>query len=529
MLLFIFLIDTAPILFHYFSMSTKSSGNFFSNLLATLFGTNDAEAEKKRQLKAISKKLAKSKFNKFYKFSGNECLPTLAKLFYEIYKAIFPMQAMFNSVQNPNLFKNLLIDYSTPEQIRKIEESLSVQKITELSKTIPLENLKKQAEQRLSAYSDYFTLEQISKIDTMYKQLLALKQFCTFDYYFFLKKFDKTLKENSFNTVPHFEKINAEYIADDLKDFVSIAWAIPFESDWSELFKVFKAYKGVEPIPLALWKKIMLRLQTIQHSHCFEMMIKLITANPAENVEIQMPSKNIVEPHIDQIRKEVNECLQTLTEKEKDTKTKNIANQLFGNSELIPIKNYTESENSVFSRKGLKTFQYTEALDYLKAFLIEIVKKDMREYYDVVIVRGQWESQSLSAPFSDGYNRLIMFSDKISNFDEELSEEAPIGMKIKNLLPKTERDNSARNILNRVIQDANDSAYSLIAESLKDIITIGKTIRTLIEDISKPKPTIVSNWKALEHFTDTPLKEAGVSLYKKIYLFTTLMKTCMME
>ncbi len=510
-------------------MSTKSSGNFFSNLLSQIFGSNDAEAEKKRQLKAIAKKLSKSKFNKFYKYSGNECQPTLAKLFYEIYKAIYPAQAMFNSVQNPNIFKKLLIDFSSSEQIRQIEESLTVQKITELSKKIPLENLKKEAEKRISAYSDYFTLEQISKIDTMYRQLLALKEFCTFDYYFFLKKFDKTLRENSFNSVPRFEKINAEYIADDLKDFISIAWAIPFDSDWTELFKILKAYKGVEPVPLVLWKKIMVKLQTIQHSHCFEMMIKLIVANPNETVEIQSPSKNIVEPHIDQIKKEVSECLRVLTEKEKDTKTKDIAAQLFGNSELIPIKNYTEAMSSVFKRKGLKIYQYTEALDYLKSFLIEIVKKDMREYYDVVIVRGQWESQSLCAPFSDGYNSLIANSDKIFSFDEELSEDSSVGMKIKTLLTKADRDNSAKNILNRVIQDANDSAYSLITESLKDIITIGKTIRTLIEDISKPKPTIVSNWKALEHYSETPLKEAGISLYKKIYLFTTLMKTCMME
>ena len=67
----------------------KTSNNFFKKLIESLFGSSDADAEKRRQLKLINKRFSKSRYSKFYKRSGNEALPALAKFIYEIYIFIF--------------------------------------------------------------------------------------------------------------------------------------------------------------------------------------------------------------------------------------------------------------------------------------------------------------------------------------------------------------------------------------------------------------------------------------------------------
>ena len=146
-------------------MADNSSGNFFSNLFSSLFGSNNPDADKKRQLKNLSKKYSKSKYNKFYKNMGNEMLPAFAKLFYDLYKAVYPAQTMFHAVQNPNMFKSLLIHASIPENIQQIEDSLTEQKINEMATKIPLANLKQQVNERISTYSDFFTLDRITEID----------------------------------------------------------------------------------------------------------------------------------------------------------------------------------------------------------------------------------------------------------------------------------------------------------------------------------------------------------------------------
>lgn len=508
-------------------MKQEKSGNFFQSLLGSLFGGSDGEAEKRRQLRTIAKRLSKTKFGKFYKFAGNEALPLLARNIFEIYKVIYPAQTMFQNLQNQGVLKHLAIDFYTPNEIREIEGSLSEENLIAMSKKIPADKLKQQAMARLSEYSDYFSLEKITKIDTLYKQLSSFKDFCTFDFYFFLKKFNKSLKEAEFSSVPQFEKINAEYILDDLKDFISVAWALPLSDDYSDMIKLLRLYKGVEPVTMQNWKRVLGRIASFRQSGAFEMMIKLISSNPSVSVTVAEQTQNIIEPYLDKFKQDTQSVIDKIEMQERTSKSTEICAQLFEGIEIISLKYFTDDLNATFSRKGLRTFMNTQLLTYVKVFLVEIVKKDIREYYDLVFVRGQWESQTLSSPFSEAYNSLLSASDKITQLDSQLAEDASIGMKIKTLLPKTDRDNSAKNIINRLISDANDAAYALITDTMTNLITIGKTIKPLIEDIEKQKPVIVTNWKELAHYAETPLKEMSVHIYKKIYLMSVLVKTCL--
>lgn len=523
------LLDTELISIKISFMGKESKGGFLSNLLSSLFGSQDADADKKRQLKNISKRLAKSKFKNFYKFSGNEILPPLGKQFYDIYKAIYPVQAMFNAIQNPNMLKHIVISFSLPDNIKTLEESLSEENIRKLAKEIPIANLSKQANERLSTFSDYFTLEKITEIDYLYKQLIALKTVATYDYYFFLKKFDKSIRENDFTSLPHFEKVNAEYLADDLKDYIESVWDIPFDAEWTNLFKLLKSFKGTEPISLGLWKRLVSRLYAIRMSGAMEMIIQLASGNPSYVPNIQSQNTSIIEPYLDKIKNDVEKTINELVESEKTAKTNDFASQLFGDVEINQIKNYTDALKPTFERKGLKYYLNYQALNYMKTFLIEIVKKDLREYYDLVIVRGEWSTQSLCTPFSDCYNSLLNLSDKITSFDNELAEDAAIGIRIKTMLPKTERDSVSKNSINRLVNDANETAYNLIMEGLRCIITIGKIVKSLVDDCSKTKPELVTNWKALEHYADNSVKNISVALYKKIYLFTSLEKACLVQ
>lgn len=507
-------------------MAKKSNGGFFSNLFSSLFSGSDADADKKRQLKAIAKRLSKSKFKNYYKYSGNEILPALGKQFYDLYKAIFPLQVMFNAIQNQAMLKHKVINFCLPDDIKTLAETLNEASIQELSKQIPTDRLSAQATERLSQFSDYFTLERINAIDALYRQLNALKTISTYDYYFFLKKFDKSIREGDFSSVPHFERVNAEYLSDNLKDFIESVWDTPFDSDWTLLFKFLKDFKGSEPVPLNVWKRVIARLQMIRFSESFEMIIRLASSNPAYVPAVQSQTTSIVEPYLDSVKNEVEKTISTLLENEKAAKTNDFASQLFGNMDLNQIKNYTDALKPTFDRKGLNYYTNCQALNYLKVFLIEVIKKDLREYYDLVIVRGKWTTQSLCAPFSDGYNTLLSLSEKVTLFDAELAEDRSIGMKIKTLLPKTERDSSSKNIVNRLVNDANENAYQLIMEALRCIVTIGKIVKSLVDDCAKAKPELVTNWKELEHFADKSLKEMSVDLYKKIYLFTSLEKSC---
>ena len=130
---------------------------------------------------------------------------------------------------------------------------------------------------------------------------------------------------------------------------------------------------------------------------------------------------------------------------------------------------------------------------------------------------------------SNAYQELLKASDAITLFDSELAEDGSLGTKIKTLLPKTAHDPGAENIINRVISDSNDQAHGFLISCTQELVTIGKTLKQLIEDYVKPKPVLVQNWRELERYIDHPMKEFCVNIYKKIYLFVQLMQQYLSE
>ena len=87
----------------------------------------------------------------------------------------------------------------------------------------------------------------------------------------------KTLKKFIFTKVPKFSAINGSYIVEDLKNFIDVAWVLPFDTDWSDVFKLIKSVKGADPLPMGTWKKILARVKYLRDNHILEMLIQLIS------------------------------------------------------------------------------------------------------------------------------------------------------------------------------------------------------------------------------------------------------------
>ena len=498
--------------------------SFFQSLFSNLFKSSNPEAEKKRKLKAIAKAFSKTKYHSFYKSGSIEVMQPFAKLFYDIYKLVSPAQAIFKANQNPNLYKHQIINYSLSEKQVNLLEHFDQQKIIELSHKLPLQQVESQLEEDFSVFSGEFDNERMNKTENLYKAFSILNDFCCYDYYVLLKKFCSSLQEFNFNSQPNFEKINGEYIVDDLKDFCAVAYSITDENIlWNELFAFLKATQATETISLGNWKKIVARVKNIQQSGAFELMIRHISGNTDYVTQIPSHYTSLIEPYVDKIQEEMRSTLSKIGSQQKENKANQICEQIFGSTDFQTLHFYISGANETFSKKDLGLFLYTEPLNYLKAFLLEYVKKEIREFYDVVVVRGQWDA-SLANPMSNAYQELLKISDEITAFDNDLSEDGGSGLKIKNLLPKTAHDPGAENIINRVISDSNEQAKLFIVTAAQDMVTIGKTLKQLIEDYSKQKPEIVQNWRELERYIDHPMKEFSVGIYKKIYLFVQLMQ-----
>ena len=505
--------------------SKKNSGgeSFFSRLFSKFLKSSDPDAEKKRLLKNIGKEASKSKY-KFVKPGTQEATPQMAKFFYDIYKAIAPAQALVRGIQNPNAFKHAVISSGMSDDQREIYERLSEESILEMSKQVEFNELDESIRNDLQMFLNEFDSERIGILNDTYRRMEMFKTFCNFDFYFVLKKFDSSLREASFNAPPKFETIRGEYIVDDLKDFFDIINAMPLEGSWANVFKVFKDFRGVEPVAMKSWNKVTATVRDVKISNIFEYAIQIIVQDPYYSQKPSISNSDFVDEFIEKLKNQVLTTLKNIEKQKKDSKVDELATAVFGQSNIIRLKNYTSTNSEMFKRKNLDGYIYHQPLNYMKAFLTDYFKKDVREFADLVLIRGKWTTTVLSKQISDVYNGILANSEALNTFDESISDNSERGTKIKSLVLRSDRDTEASRILKTQLRDVNDEARTILTSTAQNIVQFAKDVKSLLEDKEKNSPQMITNWKELEHFADTPIRDMGIAIYKKIYQFVTLMQ-----
>ena len=126
--------------------------------------------------------------------------------------------------------------------------------------------------------------------------------FISFDFYFFLRKFDSRFPENDFNYSPRFEDINGEYVSEDLKDFLTLIPFLELDADWNNLFDVLSAYKGAEVLNRSEWTKQLRKLRDVRTSKVLELIIKSIDKNPSYSYQVARPANRIVEDYLTKLK-----------------------------------------------------------------------------------------------------------------------------------------------------------------------------------------------------------------------------------
>ncbi len=487
--------------------SNNSGGGFF----AALFGSNDPEAKKKRALRLLAKDISKSRY-KFYKTSTNQVLPSLAKFFYEIYKVIAPSQAIFQNKQSLQTLKTAIINYSLSENQQKCLESLSEEALYEAAKTLSVADLNKRVKKDLSDFTNEFDSQRMGTIDALFSMTTAFVTFCTFDFFMFLKKFDPTFQERDFKKTPNFQTIRADFVTEDLKDFIIVAWPLQSKEAWGKMLEFLKDYKQIETIQLNPWSRVVNRISDLRSSRIIEMIIAYSASKPEYEPVIKITKEKIVDAYIDKVRSQAEGVLRKIEKEKASNKSDQLLKSIFGKTDIKSLKSYTETSNEYLSKRSLPLFKFCAPANYLKAFLMDYFKKDVREVADLVLIRGKWANIEQSQQMSDAFHNLMELGTKIVTMDEVAGEYIASGNKSKNLIGG---------------KDINTEARYLITQGAQNIVVFAKFLKLLIEDYDRPKPEVMGNWKEIEHAADQNVKKLMVTVYKQLFNFVSLLQLYM--
>lgn len=501
----------------------EHSGNIFSRIFGLFFSSNDPEAEKRRQLKLLAKALSKNRY-KWYRPNSEEALPAMGKFFYEVYKVVGAAQVVLANANSSMVLKNVLVETSLSDSQAELKNRLTEEAIKERAQNTGIHELAEQVRNEVSSFMAEFDTEKIHQIDTLYSQLELMVNFISFDYYFLLKKFDSGIPERTFNYTPKFETIRGEYVLDDLKDFATVMYSLPLEADWQKIFEVVKAYREVDVVSIGHWNKLMAILAEVRRSEILEQIICHLDKNPDYTVKRETINARIVDIYLQKMKTQTEMVVQQIQQEKKSSKATELLKGIFGTEAIVRLKNYAERNNAAFEKKMLGGYLYVEELNYLKAFLIDYFKRDIRALTDLFLVRGKWSAASLSVAYSQSFHELLDISDRITAFDDSLAEDDEIGSKFRVMLTRAERDKEVVKQLRTQLKDINEKALKYLTEATQHFIVIARNLKGILEDYEKTPHGLITNWKELEMNADKPIREWIIEVYKKIYAFVMLMQ-----
>jgi hypothetical protein len=503
----------------------SGSGGFIERIIEILFGGGDPERQLKRTIKSLGKQLTKEKYT-FYKPRSGEMNPAFARFLYEIYKTISVARKLVQPTETGAGLKFVAIESKLSDKQRELRDQLDEKAIRERARGVDVKELASAVKDTMINFVGTFDSIQVKAINGVYNQMVTFITFCHFDFYFTLKKFDSAISEDSFSYKPKFDSISADYVVDDIRDFLDVAISLSPEMDWDGIFDLLQAYRGVEVVDRAAWSKITKGLFNVLENGVLVRIVQHASRDPYWTPRPTRATTRVIEPYLNEVKSTVEGIISKIVLERRNSKIDQLVQQVFGTTVVTRTKNYTAKASMMFQKGNAGGYQYTDALNYLKAYLLDFFKKDVREIIqDLLIVRGKWTTNIQAQQISDAYHGILANADQIITFDDSLEDEGDRGQRLRRAMGRVvERDPSSQKPLVTLLTEVNGEASRLINEAAQNLIIIGKSLKLLIEDIDRKEHEMILNWKELDNSLEESLKERMTAMYRQIYYLVQLLQ-----
>jgi hypothetical protein len=498
---------------------------FLDNLIGLISGANDPEAAKKKRLRQLVRDLSQNKYSRFYRVKGEELEPAFGKFLYDIYKVISPAQVFLQNAAKSEQLKQITVDAFLDKEMKTLKDNMSAASIQERAKTTAVKDLSAAVKRDLSAFVAGFDNARVNSIDSCYNTIIAFVDFLCFDFFFVLKKFDANINERNFNYQPKFQSVKAAELIDEIKDFMEYSAAVEEDRDWKPALGVLKLYKeGIDVVNPDHWAKVLRLLKDVSRTRILELITQFTLKDPLWQSIPKLPDERVADQILDAKKAEIEGAVNKIQNDKRSSQIEQLARTIFGAAEVDRLVNYTNKANELLVKKNFDGFTKIAGLNYLKAFLLDFFKKEIRELCDLLLIRGQWTSNVLSQPISDAYHDMMNLVEKLAVFDDSLADKGEHGARLKQALVKVDRDKGQGRYIRIILKTVNNNAQGMINTASADLITIGRTFKNLLEDMQKKPAEVIMNWRELESSSEVSLAKRMTDDYKRIYYFVQLMQ-----
>lgn len=475
-------------------------------------------------LKQTLKELGQNKYAKFYRPKTDEIDPSFAQYLFCFYKTIYPARSFLKNEAKIKKLKQICFEHSLSAEVLATVRRLSPEVIEAQAQETTPNELIRRLQDDFIALSNTFDNERIKAINRCYNLIMAFSRLAFFDYAAFLQNFDSTLRDGVFTVPPKFTALNVGPLVRDLGIFYTAISAPASGDDWAAVFTVMRiANDGTDVLPPSQWNMLLANMKELTSSKILEIMVRLSSKNLLRNGKVIIPDEHLCENWFEKKREEIRQHISEIADKQRNTRIQALAKAVFEKPELERLNYYTGTDNKVYTQKGMNGFVYAAGLNYLTAFIQDYVKKDIQEICDLVLIRGQWNSNNASLQMSDAFHKILEFLPPIEALDASLSEEGITGLRLRGALFRVDLDKTQARNINNITETIDEEALKLINGAVQNLIVVGKHLKALVDDIVKKEPELIINWKKVDGHSKSPIARWLSDTYKKLNYFVQLM------
>ncbi len=496
---------------------------FWQKLGDLFMGSFDPQKEKKRMLKTVAKSLRKTGA-RYYNPKTEKVEPGLARVFYEFYKTLAPAQNILKHAKSSKVLKTIVIESALNEEQLKLKETLSEESIRKRAQKTPYPHLVEEIKDETKRYFACFDITRTREINETYLSLSTLLNLIHFDYHYLLRKFDPQIPEANPAYNPHFESTNSDYVKEELKEFLEILPTFDPAQNWNALWDILRTYRGTEIVAKDGWRKLLTLIRKLRRTRELEMLVQLVSRDPFYKPKLKQHAENIVDESLSNTRYHIDATLQKISKEQRTSTIQTLLKQLFGSSSYTRLMNYTEESNDLFAKKALGGYTLTLPLNCLHAFLKDFVQSDLRQLVELLLIPAKWTDSSPSKLLSDSFHQLEDLTKEIEELDARLNEESEEGRRLHSMVARADKNQQTQYMARKTLKKINDTARNILIRSCQSTITLGKVLKQLYEDCSRPNARLILNWRELAARSKRDIRPMFVHNYQKLYNFVQLVK-----
>jgi hypothetical protein len=494
--------------------------NFFSG------EGNDNLSDKEIVLRQRLKQLGENKYHQFFRPKTEEADSSLGQFFYSLYKLILPVRIFMKDQAKTARLRQIVLEAFMDQGIIDLVKHLNPAVIEQRSKNTNPEGLTVQISKDIEELSAKFDSDRIAGVNRCYNLIMTIFQLANFDYPVLLRKFDPNFTEGPFSTDPKFSPAKVGLMVKELGEFLAVSQAITPENDWKTLLKLLRICAGEEMIADSQFAQMLMGLRDVVNSKILELIVQIGIRNPVWACKPKIPDERIADSWLEVRIVKAQECIDRISNTEKNKQINVLLKDIFYGGDLTHLENYTPVKSDYFRNRELAYYTYAEGLNYLAVFLNEYLQKDIRELFDILLIRGQWTNNGDSKELSEEFHQLLEMPQAIEKLDASLTDEGPNGSRLKASLIRIERDPGQARYIESIIDSINEEALELINKATQHFTVIEKHLKNLTDDMQKKHPELIINWKELGNVSKDPLFEVMAENHRRINCFVQLMRLC---